>query len=71
MSLRVKLQHRPQKTPYKFLQNDETKLKILKLFKEIDENFGLALHSIASKKCVVEGKVTTPTPKTPLQVFTK
>ena len=39
MSLRAKLQHRPQRPPYKFLQNDETKSKILKLFKGFVENF--------------------------------
>ena len=64
--LGAKLQHRPQKTPYKFLQNDETKSKILKLFKGFVENFYLALNSITPNKSVVEGKVTTPSPKTPL-----
>ena len=31
MSLWAKLQHRPQRPPYKFSQNNETKSKILKL----------------------------------------
>ena len=41
MSLESKVTTPSPKTPYKFLQNDETNSKILKFFKEIKEKTSL------------------------------
>ena len=67
--MRAKLQHRPQRPPYKFLQNDESNLKILKVFKEFVIILQLALHSIITKKNFFGEQSYNTVPKRPPYKF--